>query len=127
MRDPEDVLAGWEQRVAQQSALTAELSQRIENARASAESRGGEVAVTVDSSGGLAELSLSERAMRLSAGELAALVLDTSRRAQARLAQQVNEVVGGLYGADSSTAAFIGGAYAEKFPQPHDDEDGERR
>jgi DNA-binding protein YbaB len=122
------MLAGWEQRVEQQTSLTMELSRRMEHTRASAESRGGEVSVIIDSSGGLAELFLTDRAMRLTADELAALILDTSRRAQAKLAQQMVEVVGDLYGDNSETAAFIGGVYTEKFPeQPEHDEERDRR
>lgn len=125
---PEEMLAGWEQRVEQQTSRTTELSRQLEHARTSSESRGGEVVVTVDSAGALAELSLSDRAMRMPAGELAELILDTNRRAQARLAQQMVEIVTGLYGAGSETAAFIGGVYTEKFPEPPvTDEEDDRR
>jgi hypothetical protein len=116
--DPDDAVADWAARVERQSALTADLSERLQQVRAVAASRGGEVVVTVDHSGGLAELRLSERAMRLSPGTLGEIVVTTSRRAQATLAQQVADVVGRLYGADSATAAFIGRTYSEQFPEP---------
>lgn len=125
--DPEDLLGDWERRVEQQTALTTELSTRLQEIRASAESPDGDAVVTVDQSGGLAELRLSERAMRLSPTELAQVILATSRLAQARLAQQVADLVGGLYGPDSDTAAFIGGTYASQFPEPDDDEERARR
>lgn len=124
--DPEDFLVDWERKVEQQTARTTELSRRMQETRATSESRGGEVVVTVDQSGGLAGLVLTERAMRLPAGELAATVLETSRRAQARLAEQMSQIVTGLYGAGSDTANFIGGAYAEQFPTPPEDDDEER-
>jgi DNA-binding protein YbaB len=123
--DPETAIDDWAARAEQQAALTTELSERLLRAQASAESRGGEVVVTVDHSGGLARLRLSDRAMTLSASALGDLILATSQRAQANLAQQVSALVTGLYGADSETAAFVGGAYAEQFPEP-DDEDEER-
>lgn len=123
--DPEDAAADWAARVERQSALTTELSERLQQARASAESRGGEVVVTVDHSGGLADLRLSERAMRLSPSDLGETILATSRRAQATLAQQVADVVGSLYGAGSETAAFIGKTYSDQFPEP--DDEGEER
>jgi YbaB/EbfC DNA-binding family len=126
-RDPEELLGDWERRVGQQTLLTAELAQQLEQNSASAESRDGEAAVTVDSSGGMTELRISERAMRLPAGELAAIILDTNRRAQAKLARQTVDVVSGLYGADSQTASFIGGAYTERFPEPPDEEERDRR
>jgi DNA-binding protein YbaB len=124
---PEDYLADWERRVEQQTALTAELSERMERTRATAESRGGEAVVTVDSSGGLAELRLTDRAMRLSADELAAVILDTSRRAQAKMAQQVSDLVSSMYGASSETAYFISNAYSRQFPEPPEDEERDRR
>jgi YbaB/EbfC DNA-binding family protein len=123
--DPEDAIADWAARGESQSALTAELGERLQRARASAESRDGEVVVTVDQSGGLADLRLSELAMRLSPSDLGEIILATSRRAQAKLAQQVADVVSSLYGAGSETAAFIGKTYSEQFPEP-DDEDEER-
>jgi hypothetical protein len=125
--DPEDMLADWEQRVEQQVALTTELSQAMEQSSASAESRGGEVVVKVGSSGGLTDLRIADRAMALPAAELAALIVETSQRAQASLAEQVNELVGQLYGLSSETAAFISGAYARQFPEPVDEEERERR
>lgn len=118
--DPEDVIAYWAQRVERQTMLTTELSERLQQAKASAESPGGEALVTVDHSGGLANMRLSDRAMRMSPAQLAEIILVTSRRAQAELAQRVADVVKGLYGADSDTAAFIGGIYLEQFPEPED-------
>ncbi|MGX6605222.1 YbaB/EbfC family nucleoid-associated protein [Micromonosporaceae bacterium Da 78-11] len=125
--DPEDAVDDWAARAERQTALTVELSERLQQARASAESRGGEVAVTVDHSGGLADIGLSEQAMRLSARELSEMVLATSRRAQAKLAEQVNDLVGALYGAGSETASFIGQTYSEQFPEPADEDKDEER
>lgn len=106
--------------------LTKELSQRMQRNTATVESRGGEAVVTVDYSGGLAALQLSYDAMRLTASSLASVILGTSRRAQAKMAQQMVDMVKGTYGSDSETAAFIGGAYSEQFPeQPEDEERGQ--
>lgn len=123
MPSPEEMLADWEQRVQQQTFLAMELSRRMEEVRGSAHSLGGEVAITVDSAGGLAELKLSDQAMRMRPEDLASLILETSRRAQARLAQRVTAVTRDLYGDDSETASFIGGVYASKFPHQLDDEE----
>jgi DNA-binding protein YbaB len=126
--DPEDAIADWAARIERQTALTTELSNRLQEAQASAESRGGEVLVTVDSSGGLSVVRLSDRAMRLSASELGELILSTSKRAQAKLAQQVAEITSALYGAGSETASFIGNAYSVQFPEPDDEvEERDRR
>lgn len=121
------MLADWERRVQQQTALTTELSQRIEQTTVTVESRGGEVSVTVDSSGGLANLRLDPKATRLPAADLAALILDTSRRAQATLADRVAEVASRVYGAGSETAAFIGGVYTRQFPAQAEQDEERRR
>lgn len=124
--DPDYAIDDWAARAERQAARTVELSERLQQVRAFAESRGGEVVVTVDQSGGLADIGLDERAMRLSPSELGELILTTSRRAQARLAEQVNGMVSSLYGAGSETASFIGRTYSDRFPEPQD-EDGDRR
>ena len=126
--DPEEFLADWAQRAEQQTLLTTELSQRMQEMTAAAESPGGEVVVTVGSSGGLTELRLADHAMRKPAADLAEIILAASRQAQARLARQITELATGLYGADSETAAFIGGSYTAQFPEPPvEDEERERR
>ena len=85
--DPEDAIEDWAARAERQTALTGELGERLQRARASAESPRGEVVVTVDHSGGLADLRLTDQAMRHSARELSEIILVTSRHAQARLAK----------------------------------------
>ena len=94
----------------------------MRQAQASVESRGGEVVATVDHAGGLADLVLRKQAMRLPADELAALIVATSRRAQATVARQVGDLARGLYGSDSPMAAFIADTYTEQFPHPLDEE-----
>ena len=121
--DPEEYLADWAQRAEQQTLLTTELSQRMQAMTAVAESPGGEAVVTVGSSGGLAELTLADHAMRKSPADLADLILSASREAQAKLARQITDLATGLYGADSETAAFIGGTYTAQFPEPTEDEE----
>jgi hypothetical protein len=125
--DPDDLLADWGRRAEQQATLTAELSERMQQTTATVEAHGGEAVVTVDSSGGLAALRLTERAMRLSAGELAEIILVTSRRAQATMAQEIAGVVADVYGAGSETASFITGAYTTQFPELPEDEERARR
>lgn len=125
--DPEDMLGSFQARVREQTQRTLRLSAELEATEVSERSRGGEVTVRVNSAGGLAGLEFHAAADRVSREELARLVLETSRRAQARLAEQVGELVAGLYGAGSATAAMVTGAYAEKYPAPPEDEGQEAR
>lgn len=123
--DPEDMLSDWERRAEQQTQLTMELSQRMQQNTATVESHGGEAVVTVDHTGGLAALQISDAAMRIPSNDLASVILATSRRAQAKMAQQMADLVKGMYGSDSATAAFITDTYTGQFPeQPEDEERG---
>ena len=126
--DPEDAIEDWAARAERQSSLTSELSERLQQAKACAGSHDDAIRVTVDHSGGLAELRLTEQAMRLSATELSEAIMATNRHAQARLAKDVSALVSSLYGAGSQTASFIAGTYAQQFPEPDDhDEERDRR
>ena len=124
--DSDDVLRDWQQRAEQQAEFSLELSRRMQETTATVESAGGEVLVTVDHSGGMTDLRLAGSAMRMPAGELAALILGTGRRAQAAMAGRMAELVKGMYGADSATTAFIADTYAERFPAQPDDDDKKR-
>jgi hypothetical protein len=121
--DPEDLLVDWQRRAEQQAEFSMELSRRMQEVTASVESAGGEAVVTVDHAGGMTGLTLAPRAMRMSADELAEIILSTSRRAQAKMAERMTELVTGMYGADSPTTAFVSGTYAEQFPDPGEDDE----
>lgn len=115
---PEERIAEWQDRVEQQARRTQELSESIERSTSSAESPRGEVVVTVGSTGGLTDLRLRPAAGELPLNQLAALIVSTSKRAQARMAEQVSELVGRMYGPESGTAQFIRTAYTERFADP---------
>ncbi|OJF11460.1 YbaB/EbfC family nucleoid-associated protein [Couchioplanes caeruleus] len=126
-QDPEDLLVDWQQSAEQQAQVGLVLSRRMQEVAASAESAGGEAVVVVDHTGGMTGLTLTAPAMRLSAAELAETILATSRRAQAQLAEKMAELVTSIYGSDSPTAAFISGTYAEQFPPPLEEDEGQAR
>ncbi|MDI6100954.1 hypothetical protein QLQ12_20275, partial [Actinoplanes sp. NEAU-A12] len=63
-QDPEDLLADWQWRVQQQTETTLELTRRMKQIDATAESPDGDVTVTVDHAGGLNALTLTDDAMR---------------------------------------------------------------
>lgn len=120
-------LVDWQQSAEQQAQVGLELSRRMREVSATAESAEGEIVVGVDHSGGMTGLTLTANAMRLSADDLAETILATSRRAQAQMAEKMAELVTGIYGSDSATAAFIGGTYAEQFPALPDDDERQTR
>ncbi|MEU4220753.1 YbaB/EbfC family nucleoid-associated protein [Actinoplanes sp. NPDC026623] len=121
--DPDDMLRSFEMRVESQTRRALQLSAELEAAEVTVRSAGGELTVSVNSAGGLADLEFHPEADSLSREELAQLVLVTSRRAQAKLADRVGELVSSMYGSDSSTAAFVADAYASRYPAPVDGEE----
>ncbi|SFF31237.1 YbaB/EbfC DNA-binding family protein [Actinoplanes philippinensis] len=127
-QDPEDLLADWQWRVQQRTEATLELSRRMERVDATARSADRDVTVTVDHSGGMTALALTEEALRRPPGELADLILATTRQAQSRLAENMSDLVQNLYGWDSPTTAFIADAYTKQFStRPDDDRQGRDR
>ncbi|MBO3737898.1 YbaB/EbfC family nucleoid-associated protein [Actinoplanes flavus] len=115
-QDPEELLADWQWRVQRQTEATLELSRRMKRVDATVQSAHGDVTVTVDHAGSLSDLRLTGDALRLTPDELARLILSTCRRAQSRLAEQMTDLVAGIYGSDSPTTAFVAESYAEQFP-----------
>ncbi|MDI6103477.1 YbaB/EbfC family nucleoid-associated protein, partial [Actinoplanes sp. NEAU-A12] len=103
-----------------------ELTRRMKQIDATAESPDGDVTVTVDHAGGLNALTLTDDAMRRAPEDLAHLILATTRQAQSRLAEDMSELVRGIYGADSATTSFVADAYAKQFPAPPADDRRER-
>jgi hypothetical protein len=117
------VLRDIERRIEQQLAQAEQFRSRVEATTVTVESPGGEAIVTVNSSGGLEGLELTDEAMRLPRDELAQVILMTSRQAQVRLAERMAELAAGIYGAGSETADFISSAYAEQLPSPAEEVD----
>lgn len=120
MHDPEETLRSFETRVAAQTQRALALSAQLEATEVTVRSAGGEVTVRVNSAGGLTDLKFHREADGLPRAELARLVLATSRQAQAQLADRIGDLVSGVYGSDSSTAAFVTDAYASKYAAPDD-------
>lgn len=127
MTTPDDWLRTFERQAQEQVERATELSRRLQQSTVTLSSAHGEVRLTVDSSGGLTALDFGRDAADLPLDELAALVLRTSRRAQARLAETVSEAAAQLYGNGSETAAFLGSTYNDRFPRSDEDEDEEKR
>jgi hypothetical protein len=116
--DPDEMIRSL-RRVSETLRVSAEL----EAAAVTAQPDCGEVTVRVNSAGGLADLLFHPESDKLSRDDLARLVLATSRRAQARLAQQVSTTLSGMYGRSSDTATFITDAYAGRYPAIEDSEE----
>ncbi|AEV81541.1 hypothetical protein ACWT_0528 [Actinoplanes sp. SE50] len=124
--DVDDPMRSFQARVEESAQRTLRFSAALEAIEATGRAPGGEVSVRVNSAGGLADLRFHPEADRLSLDELARLVVETTHRAQGRLAEHVGELVASVYGSDSGTAALINEAYAKRYPKPAVDEENRR-
>ncbi|WP_024877376.1 YbaB/EbfC family nucleoid-associated protein [Saccharomonospora piscinae] len=98
------------------------LRQQLDSAGVTERSPGGEVAVTVDGNGVLTGLDLSERTRGMDPSAVSATIMASLRQAQARLREQVSELVQETVGDDPAGNNIVA-QYAERFPDPVDGED----
>jgi hypothetical protein len=131
MRDidsAEDWLDSWVAGVDANAARTVELSRRVSALTGEAQSRDGFVAVAVGSTGQVLRLDIDDRARQLSGAELSREIMALIGRAQAQLAARVADQVRETVGADTETGRAVIHSYAERFPEPpQDDDDSDRR
>ena len=103
----------WESTIQTRAAQAKEFAERAAGLTATARSADGAIGVTVDSSGGLAKLELSERIRSRPAHETSDQIVATLRAAQARLAQLMAEAADEVGGDVGRTVAA---SYASRFP-----------
>lgn len=82
----------------------------------------GHVTVTVNSGGVPTDLRISEQAASMTCAQIAAAVMATMRKAQARLADRVGEVMQATMGDDKETVDRVLAVYHDRFPEPEPDE-----
>ena len=104
-------------RVGARAERAATLSRRVAALTGAAESPDGSIRVTVDASGRMSTLSLSDE-------DLARRVRAVLRRAQADLARQVAVQVSETVGADSETGRAVLHSFETRFPAGEDPDDG---
>lgn len=78
----------------------------------------GLVTATVDAAGNITDLRITDRVRDMSGAQVAAAVLNTVRRAQAKLPERLGEVMAATIGDDEQTRETIVGNYRAKFPEP---------
>lgn len=84
-------------------------------------SRDDVVRVTVDATGAVTDLVISDKSRDLSGAELSGMVLTTMRRAQSRITEHVAEVMTRTVGDDEQTVATVVDSYRQRFPEPEPD------
>ena len=110
MLDPEgsrERLEAWKGRIDQLAADTKAMSDQLEGLRVTLSDAGGVVKVTVDSTGNLLDLSLTDRIKRLSPDVVSRTVMETIREAKRRVAERSTEIIETTLGTESPAARAI--------------------
>ncbi|MFB9429588.1 YbaB/EbfC family nucleoid-associated protein [Streptoalloteichus tenebrarius] len=118
----EQELERWAAEVTAKAERYQTMQQQVSAISSTAASSDGTVRVTVDSSGAVTGLEISDRVRQMSGSEVAALVLSTMRRAQARITDQVAEVMRSTVGDDAQTVRAVVDNYRQRFPEPEPEE-----
>jgi DNA-binding protein YbaB len=108
----------WATEVQAKADRYGELQREVTAVSATALSSDGSVTVSVDSGGAILDLRFTEQLKQLPASRMAEMVLTTMRRAQAKIADQVSEIVRERIGDDPVTADAMVNAYQSRFPDP---------
>ncbi|HVV14124.1 YbaB/EbfC family nucleoid-associated protein [Amycolatopsis sp.] len=90
----------------------------IEKAEATESTDGGAITVTVGSAGELRDLKLTDGALQLDAARLGVQVVAATKRAQARIADRVQEIVAENVPSDDLLGRQIVAKTRERFPDP---------
>ncbi|WP_019855401.1 YbaB/EbfC family nucleoid-associated protein [Actinopolyspora mortivallis] len=114
--DPDETLAGFRERIEDKMRQADRIREAASSVRAEESNRDGSVRVTVDQNGNLAELDLTEGALRKRPEELSSEILSTVRAAQTRLTERMREAMEPVLGADTETLGSVLSGMRERFP-----------
>ncbi|MGX7824268.1 YbaB/EbfC family nucleoid-associated protein [Actinokineospora sp. 24-640] len=125
-------LAAWKGRIDKLAADTQAMSARLREVRITASDPGGLAEVTVDSTGALAELRLTDRIQRVAPSVVAQTIMATLGEARSRLADRSQEIIAETVGAESAAGRAIADNLGRHLrgsqaPEPADDEDYDLR
>lgn len=118
-----DDLDKWAAGLEQRARRYNELQQHLDRTTAAESTQDGAVRVTVDSNGVPTRLDLSERIQDLPPAKLSDEIMSCMRRAQAKLRDQVEELVHATVPDDDQPARNIVAQYQQRFPDPVDTAD----
>src|SRR6185436_18544864 len=106
----------WERSLQEQAAKAKTFADRGATITATATDKDRVVEVTVDASGAVTGLNLSERIRKMAAHEVGDLILSVMRKAQAQLFQQNAQVATETMGEDSQVGRSVVASYEQRFP-----------
>jgi DNA-binding protein YbaB len=121
-------VAAWKGRIEKMAADTQAMSDRLQQVRVTVSDPGGLAEVTVDSTGALVGLRLTERIQRTAPDTVAQAVMSLLQQARGQVASQTQEVIAETMGPDSAAGRAIAeqvGRHLRGTPPAADDDDGD--
>ncbi|MBO3735609.1 YbaB/EbfC family nucleoid-associated protein [Glycomyces niveus] len=100
-------LAAWKGKIDQLAADTQAMSDRMQELRVTVSDPNYMVTVTVDSTGNLLDLQLTERSRRVELQHVSQTIMQTIRTAKAQVAEQAKEIIESTLGEDSAAGRAI--------------------
>ncbi|ANZ34731.1 hypothetical protein BBK82_00190 [Lentzea guizhouensis] len=118
---PEQVerqLEDWARQAEQKAERYQEMSAAVSAVSATESSPDGVVRVTVNASGAVSALELTDRIREQTGQAVAAQIMATIQKAQARLAGQVQAAMQATIAGEQSTIESVVSSYEQRFPEP---------
>jgi DNA-binding protein YbaB len=115
-------LAAWKGRIDKLAADTKAMSDQLREVRATAADPGGLAEVTVDSTGLLIDLRLTERIQRTDPDVVARTIMATIGDARNRVADRSQEIIAETVGTESAAARAIAESVDRQLRQGGDDD-----
>lgn len=117
--DPEELITGLEQNIEEVRSRALAIQDGLGAVRVTERSDDGQIAVTVNATGNVLDLRLADGPRAKQGPELAQDILDTMRRAQARIADTVRDRLADT--APEATLAAMDDQFRTTFPPPKEE------
>ncbi|GLZ76284.1 hypothetical protein Afil01_10910 [Actinorhabdospora filicis] len=121
--DPDEWMRKQDERIAKLREQGERMSTDLAGARIEASDRGELVNLAVNPSGALLSVSLSPRALNLTATQLSELIMSVYRDAQRRGSERMMDIMSEHLGADSQSMDFVRSVVPR--PESEDGDDGD--
>lgn len=113
--DPDAMLANFRRQIDEKLQQADRMETAAAEIRVIGTSPDSSVRVTVDNTGNLTDLQLTQDALGRTPEEVSGLIVATLRQAQAGIADQVKEAMEPMLGADSQTMDMLMSGYHNRF------------
>lgn len=115
-------LAAWKGRIDKLAADTKAMSDQLQEVQVTASDAHGLAHVTVDSTGSLLDLRLTERIHQTDPAAVARAIMDTLRDAKNKVADRSQEIIAETVGTESAAARAIAESVDRQLRGPSEDE-----